>query len=51
MGVCGWAGNTPKENKIFISKDGQPWISADQMIKDLARTFEENPYRYPNEIV
>jgi hypothetical protein len=30
-GFCGWAGNPLKENKIFTSKDAQPWISADQM--------------------
>jgi len=35
-GFCGWAGNPPKENKVLISKDAQPWISADQMKKDLA---------------
>ena len=30
-GFCGWVGNPPKENKILISKDAQPWISVDQM--------------------
>jgi len=29
-GFCGWVGNTPKENKVLISKDAQPRISADQ---------------------
>ena len=33
-GFWGWAGNLPKENKVFISKDAPPWISADQMIVD-----------------
>jgi hypothetical protein len=28
---CVWAGNPPKENKVLISKDAQPWISADHM--------------------
>jgi hypothetical protein len=38
-GFCEWAGNTPKEEKrkLLISKDAQPWISAEQMPKDLAR--------------
>jgi hypothetical protein len=36
-GFCGWAGNPPKENKELISKDEQPWLSADHMTKDLAR--------------
>jgi len=30
-GFCGWVGNPPKEKKVLISKDAQPWISADQM--------------------
>ena len=29
----GWAGNPPKGNKVLISKDAQPWMSADQMQK------------------
>jgi hypothetical protein len=37
MGFCGWAGNSPKENNVLISKDAQPWISADQIINELAR--------------
>jgi hypothetical protein len=40
-GVCGWAGNNPKENKIRINKDAQTWISADQMIKHLAQKIKE----------
>jgi len=36
-GFWGWAGNPTKENKVLISKDTQPWISADQMTKDLAQ--------------
>jgi len=36
-GFCGWVGNPPKENQVLISKDAQPWISADQMKKNLAR--------------
>jgi hypothetical protein len=36
-GFCGWAGNPPKENKVLISKDTQPRISADQMTNDLKR--------------
>jgi hypothetical protein len=35
-GFCGWPGNPLKENEVLISKDALPWISADQMIKDLA---------------
>jgi hypothetical protein len=34
---CGWTGKPPKENKVLISKDAQPRISADHMTKDLAR--------------
>jgi hypothetical protein len=41
MGVCGWAGNSPKEDKVLISKDAQLWISADHMTRDLARTISE----------
>jgi hypothetical protein len=33
-GFCGWAGNLPKESKVFIRKDAQPWISVDHMTKD-----------------
>ena len=25
-GFCGWVGKPPKENKLLISKDAQPWI-------------------------
>jgi len=32
-GFCGWVGNPPKENNVLISKDAQPWTSADQMTK------------------
>jgi len=28
-GFSGWAGKPPKENKVLLSKDAQPWISAD----------------------
>jgi hypothetical protein len=31
-GFCEWADNPPKENKILISKDAQPYISADQIL-------------------
>ena len=34
-GFFGWVGNPPEENKVLISKDAQPWISADEMTKDL----------------
>jgi hypothetical protein len=26
-GFCRWVGNPPKENKVLISKDAQPWKS------------------------
>jgi hypothetical protein len=34
-GVFRKSGDPPKENKGLKNKDAQPWISADQMTKDL----------------
>jgi len=25
LGFCGWIDNPPKENKVLLSKDAQPW--------------------------
>jgi hypothetical protein len=39
-GFCGWAGNPPKENKVLISKNAQPWISADHIVRHLGIKVE-----------
>ena len=51
MGVFGWAGNPPKENKILISKDAQPWMIGGSNGDDLWNTrlnafFNVNSYFY-----
>jgi hypothetical protein len=48
-GFVGWAGNPPKENKILIIKDAQPWISADQMIIIIVLFLMIHYYLFPSE--
>jgi len=43
-GFCGWVGNPPQENKVLMSKEEQPWISADQM----TNTWHEDRFYYKN---